>query len=163
MARRILVGYDHSDEAEAGLWRAAALAGTHRAELTVVHVAVPPPAWVGVGLMAMPVLHDAVASGEALVRRAVAELPDDLAVRWHLVTGPDAGCAATRVRCVRRALERVLDDGCHDVLVLGTGLEPGRVARGLLRRCPERIVTAPFEVQGAGGWVAPAMRAASAK
>lgn len=163
MPRRILVGYDHSDEAEAGLWRAAALAGSQRAELTVVHVAVPPPAWVGVGLMAMPVVHDVVASGEKLVRRAVAELPEDLAVRWHLVSGVDAGCASTRVRCVRKALARVLDEGGHDLLVLGTGLAPGRVARGLLRRCPDRVVTAPFEAQGAGGWLAPAMRAVSAK
>lgn len=163
MARRILVGYDHSDEAEAGLWRAAALAASHRAELTVVHVAVPPPAWIGVGLMAMPVFHDAVSAGEALVRRAVDELPHDLAVRWFLVTGPEAGCATSRVRCVRKALLQALDDGDHDLLVLGTGLEPGRVACGLLRRCPDRIVTAPFEVQGAGGWVAPAIRPASAK
>ena len=147
MARRILTGFDHSEEAAAGLRRATAIAASSRAELTVVHVAVPPPMWVGVGLMAMPLVEDVVASGEELVRRAVAALPADVAVRWHLVTGAKANCAMGRVRCVRRALARALEEDEHDLLVLGTGLEPGRVARGLLRRCPDRVLTAPYAEQ----------------
>ncbi|HEY8583281.1 MAG TPA: universal stress protein [Capillimicrobium sp.] len=143
-ARSILVGYDHSDEAGAGLRRAAALAVTHRAQLTVVHVAVPPPTWVSVGLMAMPLLEDEVCCGEALVRDAVARLPRELAVRWHLISGPDACAGMGRARCVRRALLRALDAGGHDLLVVGTGLRPGRVARGLARRCPDRLLVAPY-------------------
>lgn len=161
MSRRILVGYDHSDEAAAGLRRAAALAASDRAELTVVHVAVAPPTWVGVGLMALPLVDDVIAAGETLVRRAVAELPDDISVRWHLVSGPDACAALGRHRCIRRALQGVLDDGGHDLLVVGTGLQPGRIARVLLRRCPERVLTAPFAEQPAGGWSASAIRPAT--
>jgi nucleotide-binding universal stress UspA family protein len=144
MPRRILVGYDHTDEAAAGLRRAAGLARAERAELTVVHVAVPPPSWVGVGLLALPLIDDVVSSGDLLVRRAVAELPDDLAVRWHLITGSEASTGLCRHRCVRRALHRALDQGGHDLIVLGTGTTPGRVARALLRRCPQRVMTAPY-------------------
>jgi nucleotide-binding universal stress UspA family protein len=158
MARRILVGYDHSDEAAAGLRRAAALASSDRAELTVVHVVVPPPTWVSAGLMAMPLVDDVVGAGEALVRGAVAELPDDLSVRWHLVTGADASTAFGRCRCVRRALLRALDSGCHDLLVVGTGPEPGRIARGMLRQCPDRVLTAPYAEGPPSRWTARKMR-----
>ncbi|HEU4658947.1 MAG TPA: universal stress protein [Capillimicrobium sp.] len=158
MARRILVGYDDSDEAAAGLRRAAALAASDRAQLTVVHVAVPPPTWVGIGLMALPLLEDVVASGEELVRRAVSELPDDLCVRWHLVTGAEATRGFGHHRCVSCALRNTLEAGGHDLLVVGTGLKPGRVARALLRRCPDRVLTAPFAEQPATAWTATAVR-----
>jgi len=144
MPRRILVGYEHTEEAAAGLRRAVGLARSERAELTVVHVAVPPPSWVGVGMLALPLVDDVVADGDRLVREAVAELPDDLAVRWHLITGAEASTGLCRHRCVRRALRRTLDDGDHDLIVLGTGTTPGRVARALLRMCPERVITAPY-------------------
>jgi nucleotide-binding universal stress UspA family protein len=148
--RRILVGYDHTDEAAAGLRRAAALAQTERAELTVVHVAVPPPAWVGVGMLAVPICDDVEGAGMLLVRRAIAELPRDLALRWYLVSGAEASASLGRHRCVRRALQHALEDGDHDLLVLGTGLKPGRVARWLLRHAGQRVVTAPFAEVGAG-------------
>jgi nucleotide-binding universal stress UspA family protein len=151
MSRRILVGYDHTEEAEAGLRRAVGLARTERAELTVVHVAVPPPSWVGVGLLALPLIDDVVSSGDLLVRRAVDELPDDLAVRWHLITGADASAGLCRHRCVRRALHRALEHGDHDLIVLGTGTKPGRVARAFLRMCPDLVVTAPYAPQVAVG------------
>jgi nucleotide-binding universal stress UspA family protein len=157
MAQRILAGYDHSEEAAAGLRRAVALAVSDRAELTVVHVAVPPPMWIGSGLLAVPLMDDVVTAGELLVRRAVDELPSDLAVRWHLVTGADAAGGVCRHHCVRRALRRALAAGGHDVLVLGTGAEPGRIARALLRDCPGRVVTAPFAPQPASGRSAPKM------
>lgn len=144
MPRRILVGYEHTEEAAAGLRRAVGLARSERAELTVVHVAVPPPSWVGVGMLALPLVDDVVADGDRLVREAVAELPDDLAVRWHLITGAEASTGLCRHRCVRRALRRTLDDGDHDLIVLGTGTTPGRVARALLRMCPQRVITAPY-------------------
>jgi nucleotide-binding universal stress UspA family protein len=145
MSRRILVGLDHSDEAAAGLRRAVGLAKAHRSQLTLVHVAVPPPAWVGVGLLAMPMIDDVVTTGCELVRRAVEELPDELCVRWHLISGPDASCGLSRVRCVRRALASAVERGDHDLLVLGTGTRPGRVAAGLQRMLgAERVVTAPY-------------------
>lgn len=155
--RRILVGVDHSDEAAAGLRRAAAIAGTARAELTVVHVAVPPPTWAGLGMLALPLIEDVVEAGAELVRRSVAELPAELCVRWHVVTGADAACGTFRHQCVRRALRRALEDDGHDLLVLGTGTSPGRIARRLLRLFPQRVLTAPYADQPAAGWSAPKM------
>jgi nucleotide-binding universal stress UspA family protein len=160
MSGRILVGYDHTEEAAAGLRRAVALAQSERAELTVVHVAVPPPAWVGVGMLALPVFDDVVDTGAQLVLRAIDGLPDDLALRWHLVSGPEASSSIRRHRCVRHALGQALEDGDHDLLVLGTGLTPGRVAAWLARRMPERVVTARFSPgpgQASGGSSAPKM------
>jgi len=146
MSRRILVGLDHSEEALAGLRRAVGLAKVHRSQLTLVHVAVPPPAWVGVGLLAMPMVDDVVSTGCDLVRRAVEELPDELCVRWHLISGPEASGGLSRVRCVRRALACAMQRGDHDLLVLGTGTKPGRVSAGLLRLLgDDRVVTAPYE------------------
>jgi nucleotide-binding universal stress UspA family protein len=146
MSRRILVGVDHSEEALAGLRRAVGLAKVNRSQLTIVHVAVPPPAWVGVGLLAMPMVDDVVTTGCELVRNAVAELPDELCVRWHLISGPEASTGLSRVRCVRRALACAMERGDHDLLVLGTGTKPGRVSSGLLRALgAERVVTAPYE------------------
>jgi hypothetical protein len=145
LPRRILVGYDHTEEAAAGLRRAVALAQTERAQLTVVHVAVPPPSWVGVGMLALPVFDDVVVSGTALMRAALDDLPNDLCLRWHLLTGADASTSLCRHRCVRRALRRALQDGDHDLIVLGTGLQPGRVTRWLLRHAgPRRVLSAPF-------------------
>ncbi|MEZ5120292.1 MAG: universal stress protein [Solirubrobacterales bacterium] len=144
MPRRILVGYEHTEEAAAGLRRAVGLARSERAELTVVHVAVPPPSWVGVGMLALPLVDDVVADGDRLVREAVAELPDDLAVRWHLVTGAggEHGAVPAPVRAAgaashaRRRRPRPHRAGDRD--------DPGRVARALLRMCPQRVITAPY-------------------
>ena len=142
--RRILVGLEHSEEAAAGLRRGVAMATAGRAELTLVHVVVPPPAWAGVGMLAMPLVEDVEAMGCELMHRVVEELPDDLAVRWHLVTGPEACAGISRARCVRRALRCVLERGDHDVLVLGTGVRPGRIASALSRELPDRVVTVPY-------------------
>jgi nucleotide-binding universal stress UspA family protein len=156
LPRRILVGYDHTEEAAAGLRRAAALAQTERAQLTVVHVTVPPPAWIGVGMLALPVFDDVATTGETLLHAAIDELPDDLCLRWHLVSGGEASTSLCRHRCVRRALGHELEAGDHDLIVLGTGLRPGRVARWLLRRVGDRVLTAPF-AQAAAGSNAPQM------
>ena len=127
-----------------------------------MHVAVPPPTWVGVGLLAMPLLDDVVAMGEALVRRAVDDLPPDIGVRWRLITGPEASAGLCRHRCVRTALRRALEDGDHDLLVLGTGVRPGRVARALLRLCPDRVLATPFADPAEPAVLRPAaMRAAT--
>jgi hypothetical protein len=142
MPQRILVGFDHSDEAAAGLRRGVALACADRAELTLVHVAVPPPSWVGVGMLAMPVVEDVVQSGCQLMREALADLPDDLAVRWFVISGSEACAGLSRPRCVRRALTCAMTKGGHDVLVLGTGTKPGRIARALVRAMPVRVITA---------------------
>jgi nucleotide-binding universal stress UspA family protein len=145
MTRRILVGLDHSEEAAAGLRRAAGLAQAHRAQLTIVHVAVPPPAWAGVGLLAMPLIDDVETAGCQLVREAIDRLEGEICVRWHLISGADASSALSRVRCVRKALACAMERGDHDLLVLGTGTRPGRVASGLLRRLgADRVVTAPY-------------------
>jgi nucleotide-binding universal stress UspA family protein len=150
MPRRILVGFDHSEEAAAGLRRGVALACADRAELTLVHVAVPPPSWVGVGMLAMPVIEDVVASGCRLMREALDELPDDLAVRWFVISGNEASAGLSRPRCVRRALTCAMTKGDHDVLVLGTGTRPGRIARALLRTLPDRVVTAAYRPPAVG-------------
>jgi nucleotide-binding universal stress UspA family protein len=140
MPRRILVGFDHSDEAIAGLRRGVALARAERAELTLVHVAVPPPSWVGVGMLAMPVVEDVVDSGCQLMREILDDLPDDLAVRWFVISGSEASAGLSRPRCVRRALTCAMTKGGHDALVLGTGPKPGRVARAMSRAMPDRVI-----------------------
>jgi hypothetical protein len=99
---------------------------------------------VGIGLLAVPMFEDVVSTAETLVRRAVEELPQDICVRWRLITGAEASSALWRHRCVRAALRRALEDGDHDLLVLGTGMRPGRVARALLKRCPGRVLATPF-------------------
>jgi nucleotide-binding universal stress UspA family protein len=144
MPRRILVGFDHSEEAAAGLRRGVALARADRAELTLVHVAVPPPSWVGVGMLAMPLVEDVVVSGCQLMREALDDLPDDLAVRWFVISGSEASAGLSRPRCVRRALTCAMTKGGHDVLVLGTGTKPGRVARAMVRTLPDRVITAAY-------------------
>ena len=127
-------------------------------ELTVVHVAVPPPSWVGVGLLALPLIEDVVASGDLLVRQAVAELPADLAVRWHLVTGADASTGLCRHRCVRRALRRTLEHGGHDLIVLGTGRKPGAGRPGAAADVPgsgdDRAVRAVRRARRGAGYAA---------
>lgn len=156
--QRILVGVDGSAKAEAGLRRATALAVAERAQLTIVHVAVAPQIWVGLGTPLFPPMDDVVKVGTALVRRAVDGVPPGVAVRWHLITGTDAACGAYRAQRVRRALRRALEDGGHDLLVLGTGIAPGRVARVLLRQCPGRVLAVPREPQPEViGWNVPAM------
>lgn len=151
--RRILVGLEHSEEAGAGVRRAVAMARAGNAELTLVHVAVPPPAWAGVGMLALPLVEDVETMGCDLVRRTVEELPDDIAVRWHLVSGPEACGGISRARCVRRALRCALERGGHDVLVLGTGVRPGRIAGPLARELGERVIAVPYAVPAgvAGG------------
>jgi nucleotide-binding universal stress UspA family protein len=149
MPRRILVGFDHSQEAAAGLRRAVAMARDERAELTLVHVAVPPPSWVGVGMLAMPAIEDVVASGCQLMREALDALPDDLAVRWFVISGSEASGGLSRPRCVRRALACAMNRGCHDMLVLGTGVRPGRVTRGLMRQLPDQVIAATWRPQPA--------------
>lgn len=154
MPRRILVGFDRTQEAAAGLRRGVLIARAERAELTLVHVAVPPPSWVGVGMLAMPVLEDVVASGCRLMHEALAELPDDVCVRWFVVSGADASSGVSRPRCVRRALACAMTKGDHDALVLGTGPRPGRVARALIRQYADRVVVVNHrptpETAGAG-------------
>jgi hypothetical protein len=121
-----------------------AIARAERAELTLVHVAVPPPSWVGVGMLAMPVFEDVVDSGCQLMRHALDELPDDLAVRWFVISGAEASTGLSRPRCVRRALACALRRGGHDVLVLGTGQRPGRVTRVLTRELGDRVIVAVY-------------------
>lgn len=162
--RRILVGLEHSEEAAAGVRRAAAMAKAERSELTLVHVAVPPPAWAGVGMLAMPLVEDVEAMGCELVRRTLDELPDDIAVRWHLVSGPEACGGISRARCVRRALRCVLERGGHDVLVLGTGVRPGRIAGPLARALPDCVIAVPYAApEGVAAGSAPQARSVLAK
>ncbi|MCW3006389.1 MAG: Universal stress protein family [Solirubrobacterales bacterium] len=150
MPRRVLVGLDHSDEAVVGLRRGVAIACAERAELTLVHVAVPPPSWVGVGMLAMPLVEDVVASGCELMREALDDLPDDLAVRWFVISGAEASSGLSRPRCVRRALTCAFAKGDHDLLVLGTGVTPGRVVRAMQRQLGDRVVTAAHRPMPAG-------------
>jgi nucleotide-binding universal stress UspA family protein len=149
MSHRMLVAVDHSDESLAGLRHAVVLARADRAELTLVHVAVPAPCWGGVGMLAMPVADDVEACACRLLHEALAELPDDLAVRWFVVGGPEACAGLSRVRCVRRALTTAMQRGHHDLLVMGTGVRPGRVARGMVRQLGDRVLLASHGLQPA--------------
>jgi hypothetical protein len=111
-------------------------------------------------MLAMPVVEDVVLSGCQLMREALAELPDDLAVRWFVISGSEASAGLSRPRCVRRALTCAMTKGDHDVLVLGTGAKPGRVARAMTRAMPDRVITAAHRPSAARPGGEPSKRTA---
>ena len=111
MFRKILVAVDGSAHADAALAQAIDLAESEHAELTVMTAvtAIPATSYAAPSAV-MPGLLEAVqADAAAILRAARDEVPGDLPVRAVLSERP-----------VRDALIREIDEGGHDLVVMGS-------------------------------------------
>jgi nucleotide-binding universal stress UspA family protein len=111
MFRNILVAVDGSPDAEQALTDAIDLAESEHTRLTLV-TAVPQIPATGF-LVPGAVTDDAIANtrawAEAILRRALDQVPDDLPVSTVLTDKP-----------IRPALIRQIKDGHHDLVVIGS-------------------------------------------
>lgn len=123
--RNILVALDGSPDAAAALEHAVALARDQNARLTLLTVVPPQPTPVGAGVMPPPELTDV---SEAIIRDAVASVPDDVGVTTRI----EHGAAAERI------LRTVEEDG-HDLVVMGSH-GYGRVQAALLGSVSQRVL-----------------------
>jgi nucleotide-binding universal stress UspA family protein len=123
--RNILVAVDGSPDAEAALEHAVTLARDQRARLTLLTVVPPPPTPVGPGVMPPPELTDV---HEAIIRDAVATIPDDVGVTTRI----EQGAAA-------EGILRVAEAGGHDLIVMGSH-GYGRVHTALLGSVSQRVL-----------------------
>jgi nucleotide-binding universal stress UspA family protein len=112
MFHNILVAVDGSRHAEQALADAIDLADCERARLTLFTAVAPTPAvaYAGASGDAITTLAQAAeAKAEAILRRAVQRVPNDVPVTTVLSKGP-----------VEPALVRQLADGRHDLVVMGS-------------------------------------------
>jgi nucleotide-binding universal stress UspA family protein len=107
MFRDILVAVDGSPDAQAALRDAIDLAQSEHARMTLI-TAVPQIPATGL-LVAGEVTGDTRAWAEAILRRALDQVPDDLPVSTVLTDQP-----------IRLALIRQIKDGHHDLVVTGS-------------------------------------------
>ena len=120
--RDILVAVDGSPASRVALRQAIDLATTQRGRrLTIIVVRVPPPAVVAAaGVSLEQMTQDLDRHADAMLREAVAEVPDDIGVTTVMPEG------APGPAIVRQARE-----GRHDLIVMGTRGR-GAVASALL-------------------------------
>jgi nucleotide-binding universal stress UspA family protein len=112
MFHNILVAIDGSPDADEALKQAIDLAESEHARLTLFSslVTLPAAAYIGTGGgMAATIAADAEAETEAILRSAVEEIPDQVSVSSMLSSAP-----------VRPALIRQIEDGAHDLVVMGS-------------------------------------------
>jgi nucleotide-binding universal stress UspA family protein len=112
MFHNILVATDGSPDADEALKQAIDLAESEHARLTLFSslVTPPPAAYIGAGGgMAATIAADAEAETEAILRTAVDRVPDLVSVSSVLSSAP-----------VRPALIRQIDEGAHDLVVMGS-------------------------------------------
>jgi nucleotide-binding universal stress UspA family protein len=112
MFRNILVALDGSPVADHALTEAIDLAERERSRLTLFTAVVPPPAFAffgATGDVVAAVVRDAEAYAEAILRRARDRVPDDMPVTSVLSRKP-----------VPAALLRQIEDGGHDLVVMGS-------------------------------------------
>ena len=112
MFRNILLSYDGSAHAEQALSEAISLAESNHARMTIL-TAVPHLApWAYNGLGAAAAQDVAVGleqEAKCQLRHAVDQVPDAVSVTSILTQEP-----------IRSALQRQLDQGCFDLLVMGS-------------------------------------------
>jgi nucleotide-binding universal stress UspA family protein len=141
--RQILAALDFSAVTRAVVEQAASLAGAYGAELTLLHVAAPDPAFVGYDVGPQTV-RDARARELRTEHRGLQDLADELRARGLrakalLVQGP---AVETLVREARELGAEAIVLGSHghgrvyDVLV-------GSVAHGVLRQAPCPVLVVP--------------------
>ena len=111
MFRNILVAIDGSQHADLALKDAIDLAESEHARLTLFTAIVPPPfvACLALGAPVGDLAHDAEAAAEAVLRRALAMVPDDVSVTTVLTAQP-----------VLPALLQRIEAGRHDLVVMGS-------------------------------------------
>jgi nucleotide-binding universal stress UspA family protein len=111
MFRNILVAIDGSPHADQALMDAIDLADSENARLTLFTAIVPPRAvaYFAPGAPVADLAHDAEAQAAAVLLRARASVPADVSVTTVLATQP-----------VLRALLRQIDEGHHDLVVMGS-------------------------------------------
>jgi nucleotide-binding universal stress UspA family protein len=111
MFRNILVAVDGSPDAAEALRDAIDLAESEHTRLTLV-TAVPQISATGLlvpGAVTDDAIADTRARAEAILRRALDQVPDDLPVSTVLTDQP-----------IRPALIRQIKDGRHDLVVMGS-------------------------------------------
>lgn len=111
MFRNILVAIDGSQHADQALMDAIDLAESENARLTLFTAIVPPPAvaYFGAGAAVAELAHDTEARAAEVLLRAVASVPADVSVTTVLTAQP-----------VIRALLRQIEDGHHDLVIMGS-------------------------------------------
>ena len=112
MFRNILVAVDGSPDSDQALIQAIDLADSENARLTIFSAVVAPPsvAYVGVsGEVVADLIRDAAAETEAVLHRAVEQVPDQVSVSTVRSSEP-----------VRSALLGQIRSGRHDLVVMGS-------------------------------------------
>jgi nucleotide-binding universal stress UspA family protein len=112
MFQNILLATDGSADADRALAQAIDLAESERARLTLFSAVVNPPAatYLGAGGgVAATLARDAESDAETMLRAAVQRVPDSVSVRTVLSHDP-----------VRQALIRQIEEGAHDLVVMGS-------------------------------------------
>jgi len=112
MFRNILVAVDGSADAQQALTQAIDLAESEHARLTIFSAVVMPPAaaYFGAGgAVAETLARDADTETEAILERAVEQVPDRVSVTTVLSSDP-----------VRLALANQIASGGHDLVVMGS-------------------------------------------
>ena len=112
MFRNVLVAIDGSADADRALTEAIDLTECEHARLTLFSAVVVPAAaaYVGAGAgVAATLARDAIEETEAILRAAAARVPADVSVSTVLTREP-----------VRPALIHQIEDGGHDLLVIGS-------------------------------------------
>ncbi|HEY4450718.1 MAG TPA: universal stress protein [Solirubrobacteraceae bacterium] len=112
MFHNVLVAVDGSPDADQALTEAIDLAASERARMTIFSGVVTPAAaaYFGAGGgVAATLARDAESDTEALLRAAVERVPEDVSVSTVLSRDP-----------VRPALIHQIEQGAHDLLVMGS-------------------------------------------
>jgi len=112
MFHNILVALDGSPDAERALTQALDLAESEHARLTLLSALLSPPAvaYAGIsGSVAARMARDAEAETEAVLRRALERVPDDVSVTRLLSRQP-----------ARQAIAQQVTDGAHDLVIMGS-------------------------------------------
>jgi nucleotide-binding universal stress UspA family protein len=112
MFHNVLVAIDGSPDADRALEQAIDLAGSERARLTLFTSVNSPPAVVYSGIggdVVAKLTKEAQAEAEAILRAALERVPDDVSVTSVMCKAP-----------ARPGLLRQLEDGHHDLIVMGS-------------------------------------------
>ena len=111
MFHNILVAVDGSPDAEEALRQAIDLAESEHTRLTLISGPreVPATSYLVAGEVLRDLIEDARVEAEAILRRAREEVPDDVSVTAVLAERP-----------IRAALIRQIEQGGHDLVVMGS-------------------------------------------